>query len=172
MKKIFIRSTCKVVILQGHIGHFEGRCWMISNVNIVWNYHYDNQRNIFQNMLNHYNDVIMSTMASQITSLTIVYSCVYSGADQRKHQSTASLTFLRGIQQWPVNSPHKWPITRKMLPFDDFIMTPAAWDLWDWSHSRYNIQNRLLSHNKYIYTAKQENEKRHIIHNSTKAMQA
>ena len=39
----------------------------------------------------HYNDVIMSTIASQITSLTIVYSTVYSGADQRKHQSSASL---------------------------------------------------------------------------------
>ena len=39
----------------------------------------------------HYNDVIMSAMASQITSLTIVYSTFYSGADKRKHQSSASL---------------------------------------------------------------------------------
>ena len=70
----------------------------------------------------HYNDVIMSVMASQITSLTIVYSIVYSGADQRKHQSSASLAFVRGIHQWPVNSPHKWPVTRKMFPFDDVIM--------------------------------------------------
>ena len=45
----------------------------------------------------YYNDVIMSAMASQITSLTIVYSIVYSGADQRKHQSSASLAFVRGI---------------------------------------------------------------------------
>ena len=44
----------------------------------------------------------MNTMASQITSLTIVYSTVYSGAYQRKHQSSASLAFLRGIHQWPV----------------------------------------------------------------------
>ena len=58
-----------------------------------------------------YNDVILSAMAYQITSLTIVYSTVYSGADQRKHQSSASLAFVR----WPVNSPHKWPITRKMF---------------------------------------------------------
>ena len=43
----------------------------------------------------HYDDVIMTTMASQITSLTIVYSAVYSGADQRKHQSSASLAFVR-----------------------------------------------------------------------------
>ena len=70
----------------------------------------------------HYNDVMMSTIASQITSLTIVYSIVYSDADQRKHQSSASLAFVRGIHRWPVNSPHKWPVTRKMFPFDDVIM--------------------------------------------------
>ena len=34
----------------------------------------------------------------------------------------ASLTFVRGIHQWPVNSPHKWPVTRKMFPFDDVII--------------------------------------------------
>ena len=61
----------------------------------------------------HYNDVIMSAIASQITSLTIVYSTVYSDADQRKHQSSASLAFVRGIHRWPVNSPHKWPVTRQ-----------------------------------------------------------
>ena len=44
----------------------------------------------------YYNDVIMSTMASQITSLTKVYLTVYSGADQRKHQSSASLAFVGG----------------------------------------------------------------------------
>ena len=70
----------------------------------------------------HYDDVIMTTMASQITSLTIVYSTVYSGADQRKHQSSASLAFVWGIHRGPVNSPHKWPVTRKMFPFDDVIM--------------------------------------------------
>ena len=70
----------------------------------------------------HYDDVTMSLMASQITSLTGVYSTVYSGADQRKHQSSASLAFVRGIHRGPVNSPHKWPVTRKMFPFDDVIM--------------------------------------------------
>ena len=70
----------------------------------------------------HYHDVIMGAIASQITSLTIVYSTVYSGADQRKHQSSASLAFVLGIHRWPVNSPHKWPVTRKMFPFDDVIM--------------------------------------------------
>ena len=55
----------------------------------------------------HYDDVIMSAIAAQITSLTIVYSTVYSDADQRKHQSSASLAFVRGIHRGPVNSPHK-----------------------------------------------------------------
>ena len=70
----------------------------------------------------HYSDVIMGAMASQITSLTIVYSTVYSGAHQRKHQSSASLAFVWGIHRWPVNSPHKWTVTRKMFAFDDVIM--------------------------------------------------
>ena len=51
-----------------------------------------------------------------------VYSAVYSRADQRKHQSSASLAFVRGIHRGPVNSPHKWPVTRKIFPFDDVIM--------------------------------------------------
>ena len=63
----------------------------------------------------HYTDVIMGTIASQITSLTIVFSSVYSGADQRKRQNSASLAFVRGIHRGPVNSPHKGPVTRKML---------------------------------------------------------
>ena len=70
----------------------------------------------------HHNDVIMGAMASQITCLVTVYSAVYSGADQRKHQSSASLAFVREIHRGPVNSPHKWPVTRKMFQFDDVIM--------------------------------------------------
>ena len=70
----------------------------------------------------HYSDDIMCAMASQINSLTVVYSTVYSGADQRKHQSSASLAFVRGIHRRPVNSPHKGPVTRKMFPFHDVIM--------------------------------------------------
>ena len=70
----------------------------------------------------HYSDVIMGAIASQITSFTIVYSTVYSDADQRKHQSSASLAFVRGIHRGPVNSQHKWPVTRKMFPFDNVIM--------------------------------------------------
>ena len=70
----------------------------------------------------HYNDVIMGATVSEITSLTIVYSTVYSGADQRKRQSSASLAFVWGIHRALVNSPHKGPVTRKIFPFDDVIM--------------------------------------------------
>ena len=56
---------------------------------------------------------------------------VYSGADQRKHQSSASLAFVRGIHRWPVNSPHEGPVTQKMFPFDDVIMPYWAL-LWHW----------------------------------------
>ena len=63
----------------------------------------------------------MGAMASQITSLTIVYSTIYWGADKKKHQSSASLAFVWGIHRGPVNSPHKWPVTRKMFPFDDAV---------------------------------------------------
>ena len=67
----------------------------------------------------HYCDVIIGAMASQIASLTIVHSTVYSGVYQRKHQSSASLAFVWGIHRWPVNSPHKWLVTWKMFPFDE-----------------------------------------------------
>ena len=70
----------------------------------------------------HCNDVIMGAIASQITSPTTVYSTVYSDPDQRKHQTAASLAFVCGIPRAPVTSPHKWPVTRKMFPFDDVIM--------------------------------------------------
>ena len=69
-------------------------------------------------------DVIMSAIASQITSLTIfVYSTVYSGADQKHHQCSAPLAFVGGIHRWPMNSPHRGPVTREMFPFDDVIMS-------------------------------------------------
>ena len=88
----------------------------------------------------HYGDVIMSTTASQITSVTIVCAIVYSGVDQRKHQSSASLDFVWGIHLWPVNSPHKGPVTRKMVPFDDIIMGwSLPWIHWPgWTHCPHN----------------------------------
>ena len=84
----------------------------------------------------HCNDVIMSTMASQTTSVPIVYSTVCSGVDQRKHQSSASLAFVRGIHRWSVNYPHKGPVSRKMLPFDDVILTDPIWKLYVYNYCR------------------------------------
>ena len=82
----------------------------------------------------------MTTMASQITSLTVVYSIVYSGTDHRKHQSSASLAFVWGIHRGPGNSPHKGPVTRKMFPFDDVIMPSKQY--------RRKPQERLFRHNE------------------------
>ena len=72
-----------------------------------------------------YNDVRMRAMASQITSLTIVYSTVYSGADQRKHQSSALLAFLRGIHRWPVN-----PRTKGQWHGECFHLVTSSWYPW------------------------------------------
>ena len=68
----------------------------------------------------HYNDVIMSAMASQITDVLIVYRLFRRRS--RKHQSSVSLAIVRGIRQWAVNSMHKGTVTRKIFLFDDVIM--------------------------------------------------
>ena len=81
------------------------------------------------NRMMHYDDVIMDTIASQITSLTIVYSIVYSGTDQRKHQSSASLAFVRWIHRGPVNSPHKGPVMLKIF----HLMTSSWWRNKPWN---------------------------------------
>ena len=86
------------------------------------------------------NDVTMGAIASQITSLRIVFSTVYLDIDQRKHQSSASLAFVRGNHQRPVNSPHKWPVTRKMFP----LMTSSYIILLYWSFSVCWVRARHL----------------------------
>ena len=73
---------------------------------IIWSYTKEQE-------LKHYSDVIRRAMASQITSIAIVYLTVYSGIDQRKHQSSALPAFVVGIHRWPVNCPHKGPVKRK-----------------------------------------------------------
>ena len=87
---------------------------------------------------NHYNDVVMGTMASQITGVSIVYLTVSSGADQIKHQSFASLAFVWGIHRWQENSSHKVPVTRKMFPFDDVIIKSTLDQLMAWCHQVTN----------------------------------
>ena len=78
-------------------------------------------------LLAYWLDVTMSMMASLITGVSIDYSIVSLGADQRKHQNSASLAFVRGIHRWLVNSPHKGPVTPKVFPFDDVIMESCGW---------------------------------------------
>ena len=80
----------------------------------------------------HFNDVIIGAIASLITSLTIVYTIVYPDADLGKHQSSASLAFVWGIHRGPVNFPHKGPVTRKMIPFDDVIMKREHYSYLCW----------------------------------------
>ena len=101
----------------------------------------------------HYGDVIMDTIASQITSLAIVFSTVYLDTDQRKHQSSASLAFVWGIHRGPVNSPHKWPVTRILFPFDDVIMPQS-------------LGTVRCGHAPFIYMNERAGRKsnRHIIH--------
>ena len=90
-----------------------------------------------------YSDVIMSTMASQIISLKIVYSTVYSGADQRKYQSSLSLAFVGGIHRCSVNSPHKGPVTWKMFPFDDVIMDKTFYRILKQGPGKHILSSRV-----------------------------
>ena len=98
----------------------------------------------------------MSAMASQITTITSVYSNVYSDADQSKHQSSASLASVRGIHRLTVNSPHKGPVTRKMFPFDNVIMMiwtvrpdhfwfPTFWNVLKGCKYKSHIMVQLIS---------------------------
>ena len=84
----------------------------------------------------------MRLMVSQTISLTIVYLTTYLSTDQRKHQGSTSLPFVWGIHWWPVNSPHKWPVTRKKFPFDDVI-------IW-WIHT-FNYVLLFLAATKQLY---------------------
>ena len=103
--------------------------YLISS-NLILSYLNSWWRHQLETFSTHYSDVIMGSVASQITSLTNVYSSVYSDADQRKHQSSASLGFVRGIHRGPMNSSQKWPVTRKMFLIDDVIMvtSPLWWE--------------------------------------------
>ena len=129
----------------------------------------------------HYSDVTMGSIASQITSLTTVSSTDYSDADQRKHQSSASLAFVRGIHRRPLNSPHKWPVTRKMFPFDDIIMRNDFHPVefirsitctfgfdWIWMHIQHvkyhDISRELIGHFEWIPVYCQTNAKPSITH--------
>ena len=111
--------------------------YTVSRRHVVGCYRAPSTHGASSNYRIHYNDVIMGALASLINSLTFVYSTVYSDADQRKHQSSASLALVWGIHRASVNSPYKWPVQRKMFPFDDVIMitkrSPRSRDHIIWS---------------------------------------
>ena len=94
---------------------------MLHACSVIWLMWYYFHRS--HNGGSHYSEVLMIAMASHFPGVSVVYWTVCSCADQRRQQISASLTFVMGIHRWPVNSPHKGPVTQKMLPFDDVIMT-------------------------------------------------
>ena len=116
----WVQDSCSVPSgqIRSQIDYWE-KCNFSMNCLIYKKLRQDTAR---RQTLIHYSGVTMGTVASQITSLTIVYSTAYSGEDQREHRRSASVAFMWGIHRWPVNSPHIWTVTRKMFPFDDVIM--------------------------------------------------
>ena len=73
----------------------------------------------------------MTTVASQITSLAVVYSIVYSGADERKHQNSASLAFVRGIHR------DRWiPRTNGHPDSNDSAVRQRTPRPWQWAGIR------------------------------------
>ena len=84
-----------------HLGHFMH--WRLVCGNVMISLEVIGFLTLLVLKLVHYNDVIMSAMASQITSLTIVYSKVYWGADQRKHQSSLTLAFVTVTGEFPTH---------------------------------------------------------------------
>ena len=83
-------------------------CLLVTNVSVLCH-------------LPHSRSLLIQSDINKQTGVSIVSSTACSGVNQRKHRSTASLAFVRGIQRRPLDSPHKGPVTRKMFPFDDVI---------------------------------------------------
>ena len=106
-----------------------------TNVQRTHHWHWNRYRteitrgSYFQNVT-HYSDVMTDAMASQITSLPIVNSTVYSGADKGKTSKLRVTGLLRGIHRWPVSSPHKCPVTRKMLRHHEMYLLRHVY--WGW----------------------------------------
>ena len=89
-----------------HAGRFPGM-WQHSHIIFTW----------CITMTSQWARLRLKSPASRLFTQPFI-----QGVDHRKHQSSASLAFVRGIHRGPVNSPHKWSVTRKMFPFDDVIM--------------------------------------------------
>ena len=99
------------------------------NILILWSHEVSCNSNVTETHHDRYNDFIMSAMASQITSLTIVYSTVYSRRRSKKTPKLHVTGLCAGNSPVIGEFPHKGPVTRKMFPFDDVIMCNAFWML-------------------------------------------
>ena len=87
----------------------------------------------------HYNDTIMGAIASQIIQ---PHDCLLNCLFRRITKKTSNLRvtcFARGINRWPLNSPHKGSVTRKMFPFDDVIMRGQVVLLWCATNSNTGV---------------------------------
>ena len=93
-------------------------------------------------------------MVSKITSVSVACSSVWSGGDQRKHRSSASLAFVRGIHRQLVDFFHKGSVTRKMFAFDDVIMFDYDFGGENWELNKPHKHTRLAAgRNRYSITA-------------------
>ena len=132
MQRIFCKFEEQTVLHKGihwhRLGERRSSAKSSCNLTLIvlldftsshWSFY---KRNVTWSVIIQYSDLIMSAMASQITGDSIICWAVCSGAHQRKHQSSTSLAFVRGIHWWLVDSPHIRPVTWKMFPFDDVIM--------------------------------------------------
>ena len=106
--------------------------------------------NLQYTQMTHCRNVIMSAMASQVTGVSIVYSTASSGIGQIKHQTLRHWPFVRGIHRWPVNFPHKGPVTRKMFPLNNVIMNTVRVLLVRWDHNQGFSLSRHEKWYKYI----------------------
>ena len=114
----FVCSTCHYFNPSSAVYHFQETS---KHVRIFRHISKHRWRRYLESFLVEYLYSI-TVAASQIAGISIVCSPVCSGADQRKHQRSASLVFVRGIHRRPVDSPHKGPVTRIMFPFHEVIM--------------------------------------------------
>ena len=117
----YLSCNCSINIVFPYLPANKAEVWfcgICENLKLNWSHITDKTRDLF----NCGTIFILLTLQRSHNGhdgvsnhqLTIVYSSVYSGADQRKHQSSASLAFVRGIPRGPVNSPHKGPVTRQI----------------------------------------------------------
>ena len=121
----FQNIVWKMVVILTWPQCIKGLMALMCNILYIWSRYQWNIRYT----LWHYSGVIMSAMASQVTGVSIVCSTVCSCTDQRKHQNSASLAYVKGIHRSPVDSLHKRPVPRKMFPCDDVIMSKTVTSL-------------------------------------------